>query len=96
MKMALAVIGKVLTTLILASLLTRGIFTSGFIGLIFFSDPGLEAYRFLCNALNIVGGEDGEVLIIVIVLSVMLPVSGVICWALPGWINRTLKTHRSR
>ncbi len=58
--------------LVLAALLTKWVVALGFIGWLLGTEAGLDLYVSATNTLGIIGGEDGEFMLLALMVFVML------------------------
>ncbi|WP_032698383.1 hypothetical protein [Pseudomonas syringae] len=58
--------------LVLAALLTKWVVALGFIGWLLGTETGLDMYASAVSALGIIGGEDGEFMLLALMVFVML------------------------
>jgi hypothetical protein len=82
MKKLLVTLVQFAFTMALTSILTKKLITSGLADDVLRTEIGLSVYGWIWNTLGIVGGEDGELLLIVIVFCSMLVLSSGVCWFL--------------
>ncbi|KEZ74207.1 MULTISPECIES: hypothetical protein [Pseudomonas] len=78
--------------LVLAALLTKWVVASGFIGWLLRTETGLDMYASTVSALGIIGGEDGEFMLLALMVFVMLVPSAF----LVGAAAKRLHTFRAK
>nr|WP_024697340.1 hypothetical protein [Pseudomonas avellanae] len=66
------VVVKAFLALVIALLLTKWLVTLGLMGWLLQTQTGLDMYVSAANALGIIGGEDGEFTLLVVMVLVML------------------------
>ncbi|KAA8691979.1 hypothetical protein [Pseudomonas caricapapayae] len=66
--------------LVLAALLTKWLVALGLMGWLLQTETGLDMYVSAANALGIIGGEDGEFMLLAIMVLVMLVPATFIVW----------------
>ncbi|WP_065350022.1 hypothetical protein [Pseudomonas cerasi] len=82
MKKRIKLIVMGILVLLLATLLTKWVVALGFIGWLLGTETGLDMYASAVSALGIIGGEDGEFLILALMVFVMLvPSAFLVCAA---------------
>ena len=90
MKKFLTVLASVIATFTLTSLLAKTTITSGFADDVLRTEVGQVVYRWLWKSLGIIGGEDGELLLIGVVFCLMLIPSALLCFFLMGWLRKAM------
>ncbi|WP_440809586.1 hypothetical protein [Pseudomonas syringae] len=80
MKKIVKLITKGALTLVLAALLTKWLVALGLMGWLLQTKTGLDMYISAANALGIIGGEDGEFMLLAIMVLVMLVPSTFVVW----------------
>ncbi|PBP41424.1 hypothetical protein CCL11_17505 [Pseudomonas syringae] len=78
--------------LVLAALLTKWVVALGFIGWLLRTETGLDMYASATNTLGIIGGEDGEFMLLALTVFVMLVPSAF----LVGVAAKRLHTFRAK
>ncbi|GKQ48831.1 hypothetical protein EGU77_20825 [Pseudomonas syringae pv. theae] len=72
MKRMTLVVVQAFLVLVLALLLTKWLVALGLMGWLLQTQTGLDMYVSAANALGMIGGEDGEFMLLVVMVSVML------------------------
>ncbi|SDJ01130.1 hypothetical protein [Pseudomonas abietaniphila] len=95
MKTLLTVLASVIATLALTSFLAKTTITSGFADDVLRTEVGQVVYRWLWKSLGIVGGEDGELLLIGVVFCLMLIPSALLCFFLIGCLKKAMASQNT-
>lgn len=95
MKTLLTALANLIATFALTSFLAKTTITSGFADDVLRTEAGQAVYRWLWECLGIVGGEDGELLLIAVVFCLMLIPSTLLCFFLIGCLKKAMASQNT-